>query len=77
MIPNYKNPIHKYDFNPSKEQLETAEDGILTEVNMKDFGIRTRTNNKNANDSDSEDEMGGMGGGWTTTMSTNVNYNQL
>ena len=62
MIPNYKNPIHKYDFNPSKEQLETAEDGILTEVNMKDFGIRTRTNNKSANDSDSEDEMGGMGG---------------
>lgn len=62
MIPNYKNPVHKYDFNPTKKQLETAEECSLTEVNMKDFGIRTRTHNKSANDSDSEDEMGGMGG---------------
>lgn len=62
MIPNYKNPVHKYDFNPSKTQLETAEECSLTEVNMKDFGIRTKSNYKNANDSDSDDEMGGMGG---------------
>lgn len=62
MIPNYKNPIHKYDFNPSKEQLETAEGGTLNIVDIKDFGIKTRKNNKSANDSDSEDEMGGMDG---------------
>lgn len=62
MIPNYKNPIHKYDFNPSKEQLETAEGGTLNIVNIKDFGIKTRKNNKSANDSDSDDEMGGMDG---------------
>lgn len=62
MIPNYKNPVHKCDFNPSKTQLETVEDCTLTEVNMKDFGIRNRSHNKSANDSDSDDEMGGMGG---------------
>jgi DnaJ homolog subfamily A member 2 len=62
MIPNYKNPVHKYDFNPSKTQLETVEECSLTEVNMKEFGIRTRSHNKSANDSDSDDEMGGMGG---------------
>ena len=62
MIPNYKNPVHKCDFNPSKKQLETVEECSLTEVNMKDFGIKKRTHNKSANDSDSDDEMGGMGG---------------
>ena len=62
MIPNYKNPIHKYDFNPTKEQLETSENGLLTEIDMKQFGIKTRRHNKSANDSDSDDEMGGMGG---------------
>ena len=55
MIPNYKNPVHKYDYNPTKKQLETAEDCSLTEVDMKDFGIRSE-HIKEANDSDSEDE---------------------
>jgi hypothetical protein len=72
MIPNYKNPVHKYDLNPSKTQLETVEECSLTEVNMKEFGIRTRSHNKNANESDSDDEMGG----WATPVQTDVRVRQ-
>ena len=56
MIPNYKNPVHKYDFNPTEAQLETVEDGTLNVVNINDFGIKNKKY-KNANDSDSEDDM--------------------
>lgn len=56
MIPNYKNPVHKYDFNPTEAQLETVEDGTLNVVDINDFGIKNKKY-KNANDSDSEDDM--------------------
>ena len=62
MIPNYKNPVHKFDFNPTEEQLETVEDCKLNIVNINDFGIKNKKY-KNANESDSEDEMGGIHGG--------------
>jgi DnaJ-class molecular chaperone len=61
MIPNYKNPVHKYDFHPNKEQLEIAELCSLDEIDMKQFGIKTKKH-KNANESDSEDEMNGIPG---------------
>ena len=58
MIPQYKNVVHEYDYKPTETQQKESEPHTLIEVDMTEFGIKTRKH-KNAHDSDSDDEDSG------------------
>jgi DnaJ homolog subfamily A member 2 len=55
-IPNYKKRIHRHDFTPTIEELKVQDDCTLIEVDMSEFGIKTKKT-KSANDSDSDDDQ--------------------